>query len=236
MTQLLVSVRNATEAEAALRGGAGLIDVKEPANGPLGRADDEVIADVVRAVAGRVPVSATGGEWKDRNVCPLSAWQGLTFVKLGLAGLGGTDWRGPLAAAFWDNMARHDVRATLVVAAYADWELADAPRVEEVWAYSRAQPQGTFLLDTYDKNGGRTLLDCLPVERLALWGRLCRAAGVRTTLSGSLGPEQIARLLPLRPDWIAVRGAACEGGRDGVVSETKVRELAALVRSSGRGG
>ena len=37
-TRLLVSVRSAAEAEEALAGGAALIDVKEPANGPLGKA------------------------------------------------------------------------------------------------------------------------------------------------------------------------------------------------------
>ena len=36
MTGLLVSVRDAAEAEAALRGGATLIDVKEPRHGSLG--------------------------------------------------------------------------------------------------------------------------------------------------------------------------------------------------------
>ena len=51
--QLLVSVRDATEAAAALHGGAGLIDVKEPARGPLGRADAATIAAVVQTVAGR---------------------------------------------------------------------------------------------------------------------------------------------------------------------------------------
>ena len=58
MTQLLVSVRSAAEAESAAAGGAGLIDVKEPSRGAMGKADDRTIADVVRAVAGRRPVSA----------------------------------------------------------------------------------------------------------------------------------------------------------------------------------
>ena len=62
MTRLLVSVRSAAEAEAALAGGAALIDVKEPDRGALGRADDAVIADVVRAVAGRAPVSAAASQ------------------------------------------------------------------------------------------------------------------------------------------------------------------------------
>ena len=39
--QLLVSVRSAEEARAALEGGAALIDVKEPSRGSLGSASVE---------------------------------------------------------------------------------------------------------------------------------------------------------------------------------------------------
>lgn len=49
--RLLVSVRNAKEALMAVRGGAGIIDVKEPSKGSLGRASLEnllAIADVLR--------------------------------------------------------------------------------------------------------------------------------------------------------------------------------------------
>ena len=68
--RLLVSVRDAAEAEAALAGGADLIDVKEPSRGPLGRADAGVIRYVVKAVGGRAPVSAALGELKElRRSC-----------------------------------------------------------------------------------------------------------------------------------------------------------------------
>src|SRR5215472_5029815 len=87
MTQLLVSVRSASEVEAALRGGASVIDVKEPARGSLGRASDRTIAEVVCFVAGKRPVSAALGElakslaveWPRANLF-------LAYVKWGLAG------------------------------------------------------------------------------------------------------------------------------------------------------
>src|SRR5690242_18461623 len=62
LMKLLVSVRSAAEAQAALTGGASLIDVKEPARGSLGRADAATLTDVLRMVAGRRPVSAALGE------------------------------------------------------------------------------------------------------------------------------------------------------------------------------
>ena len=49
--RLLISVRNADEARAARRGLAGIIDVKEPLRGSLGRADAAVIGDIHRAIS-----------------------------------------------------------------------------------------------------------------------------------------------------------------------------------------
>ena len=51
MTRLLVSVRNGQEAEAALAGGAHVIDVKEPARGSLGRADETTLRSWRRSSA-----------------------------------------------------------------------------------------------------------------------------------------------------------------------------------------
>jgi uncharacterized protein (UPF0264 family) len=233
MTRLLVSVRDAAEVEAALRGGAGLIDVKEPANGPLGKADDAVIAEVVRAVGGRVPVSAALGELPVAEFPgPAPAVAGLGYVKIGLAGSGNNGWH-PAVASLRQAVAYRYPAAQLVVAAYGDWEAAAAPPVEDVYAYASKQSGGVVLVDTFAKGAGRTLLDWLSPHQLAKSCSLRRAAGVQTALAGSLGLAEIARLLPLRPDWIAVRGAACDGGRDGVVSEARVREIVALINQPG---
>ena len=59
---LLVSVRNADEAAAALDGGAAIIDVKEPRHGSLGAAEPEAIAAVARVVGDRRPWTMACGE------------------------------------------------------------------------------------------------------------------------------------------------------------------------------
>ena len=125
-TGLLVSVRSAAEARAALHGGAALIDVKEPDHGPLGRASDETIVEVVAAVAGRCPVSAALGELCDDPGTAVPA--GLAFVKWGLARCG-AGWRDDLAG-------RHAGGARVVAVAYADWQCARAPAVDEVSAFA----------------------------------------------------------------------------------------------------
>ncbi len=220
---LLVSVRGAAEAVAALRGGADVIDVKEPRRGALGRADADAIAAVVAVVGGRRPVSAALGELAEAAGADIDGL-GLAFVKWGLAG----------AAAGWQTLLRRRAAAwpgcTAVAVAYADWRSAAAPSVEEVLAFARQTPGGVLLIDTWQKAPRRTLLDHLSLHEVGRLRRHCREAGVRLALAGSLGPAEIEALLPLRPDWFAVRGAACAAGeRDGAIAEDRVRALADLL-------
>lgn len=233
MPRLLVSVRNVTEAQAAMNGGADLIDVKEPTRGPLGRADDEVIAAVIEAVAGRRPVSAAMGELAGRIFNPsdsdgLRIRPALGFVKWGLAGCGDTpDWRNHWRAAR-DQLP---IESQAVAVAYADWQRADAPPPHTIADFAMTELAGAFLIDTAVKDGS-TLLDWLPLPEIAELVRQCQSADVSVALAGSLGRCEIEKLLPLVPDWFAVRGAACDGGRTGRVSSDRVAELV-LVCTSG---
>src|SRR5438045_2477000 len=98
MAGLLVSVRSAAEATAALDGGAALIDVKEPALGSLGRAADAVRAEVLAVLAGRVPMSVALGELRDGDD-RAPGLEGISFAKWGLAGCLELDWQGLLRQA-----------------------------------------------------------------------------------------------------------------------------------------
>ncbi len=225
MSRLLVSVRSVAEAEAALTGGAEVIDVKEPARGPLGRAPAETIAAVIRSIAGRRPVSAALGELCEEAEPPPA---GLVFWKWGLAGCGDrTEWRRELVAAA--ERGRTTASAgRLVAVAYADWQRARSPEPAAVAAFAGEHGCGALLLDTWGKDG-MTLLDWLSLTEIC---GLCRGAGVPVALAGSLGLDQIRRLLPARPAWFAVRGAVCRGGRLGPIDATRVAELAGLLRAS----
>jgi uncharacterized protein (UPF0264 family) len=230
--KLLVSVRSAAEAEAALEGGAHLIDVKEPLHGALGRAADAVIAAVIERVAGRRPVSAAMGELANLSEAAPYPRPGLAYAKWGLFGMGdAADWRSLLTAAA-QRLAAATPACRLVTAAYADWQWAGAPPVEEVVAFVAERPGSVLLLDTFQKAPGRvtgaspTLLDIIPLPQLVTLCRTCRDADVRVALAGSLRAAQIEALRTAQPDWLAVRGAACEEGRrEAAVSAARVREL-----------
>ena len=230
MTQLLVSVRSAAEAEIALKGGAALIDVKEPGNGPLGKAPHYIIDNVIQAVAGRVPVSAAMGEL--HRGFPDSLPRRLAFLKWGLARMGSSDWRSEL---LW-TIERVEARApgtAVVIVAYADWVHACAPPVEDVCDFALQRPGSVLLLDTFRKrplSGRLTSLDYLSPAWLTDLCRRCHASCIRVALAGSLGRDEIDQLLPAAPDWFAVRGAVCqEERRGGSIEASKVRALAELI-------
>ncbi len=227
MARLLVSVRSAAEAEAAVRGGADLIDVKEPARGSLGQASGEVIAAVCRQVRGRRPVSAALGEFRVRPLCDPPA--GLAFVKWGLSRcLARARWQEELAAAF-DRVRQTRPGCLPVAVAYADWQPAEAPPPAAVCAFACEYRAAALLLDTCIKDG-RNLLDWLTVAEVGQLRARCRAAGVRVALAGSLGRVQIGHLRDVDPDWFAVRGAVCRDDcRAAPIDPERVRALAEYV-------
>ncbi len=193
MPQLLVSVRSAQEAEAALAGGCDILDVKEPTRGPLGMADRSVISAVAQVAARDGALcSAACGEAAhftetrissdNRHVVEPAVFP-IEFFKLGPARLTQNadwlnDWKkayrlsGQQFAASAD--ASRSLRPKAVAVVYADWQRAAAPSPHEILdaiaaAISDGAPdQPRFvgvLIDTFDKSSGG-LLDCLSVPQL----------------------------------------------------------------------
>jgi len=227
VAKLLVSVRSAIEAQAAIAGGAAVVDVKEPLRGPLGRASADVARQVRLAVDERVPVSVALGElndWFTPEAPVLIAWAGggMAYVKLGLSN----------ARPGWQErwqLLRHQLAAACprapgwVAVVYADWQAARAPHPDEVIreAVEVDACQGV-LFDTWDKSGSS------PLD--ASWKETTdrvREAGRLLALAGRIDVGAIEKLATLEPDIIAVRGAACVGGnRLGMIDVERVGHLA----------
>jgi uncharacterized protein (UPF0264 family) len=227
MAELLVSVRSASEAQAALVGGAALIDVKEPTRGPLGRADDAVIVAVLQRVQGRCPVSAAFGELVEDAV-PRSGTR-LAYAKWGMAGCRGREDLPAHLTELTAALRQTSPGCQPVAVAYADFERADSPPPEQVADLALQSEFAVLLVDTWAKDGHNLLDWMTPAQLLSLRVR-CRTGGLRLALAGALGPKELVSLRKVRPDWFAVRGAACRGGvRDGAVSAMAVRRLRRLL-------
>ena len=245
---LLVSVRDCQEAAAAVAGGADIVDVKDPANGPLGYAGPEDIAAIAREVDGRLKVSAALGEcrdWLERDrppqLSPAQTHQ-LDWVKLGPAGLADAeDWmatwlqaqRATKRAAETCGLETAPVAETTaaskspqwVAVAYADCERARSPEPEAMLQAASQQNCAALLLDTYVKDG-RTTFDWLSESRLHQLRQAAAEAGLLFALAGQISVGHTPQIRDLQPDIVAVRGAACDqSDRGRAVSADRVQSL-----------
>lgn len=220
---LLVSVRSVDEVDAALTGGADLIDVKEPARGPLAPAEAEVVAAVIARVKGRTPVSAALGEWSP-NAITDAHWHlelKLNYVKWGLAGYSPRlGWGEDLL----DTRRELPVGMEMVAVAYADWERAKSVSPAEMIRFAKRFRFKAFLLDTWGKDG-KTLLDFATPAEVAEMVESLKRVEIKVAIGGSLRPEHVKQLKAAAPDYFAVRSSVCAAGkRDGVIDAARVKK------------
>jgi uncharacterized protein (UPF0264 family) len=225
MPRLIVSVRNRVEAQDALAGGADLLDVKEPTRGSLGAPDLTDVADILGLAAGRCPVSAALGELIGyrKNLIGLP----VSYLKWGLAGCAGTpEW--PERFFRLVDLIRTAVpEARPVAVAYADWQRAQAPSPHQVLEEGRKTGCSAFLIDTCIKDG-RGILSWFGLPELRALRAAAHDQEMEFALAGSLQADDIPAALELAPEWIAVRGAVCRGGRKGPLCREKVSQLSRL--------
>jgi hypothetical protein len=120
-----------------------------------------------------------------------------------------------------------------VAVVYADWQTAGAPDPRRVLPVAAALDCAAVLVDTFDKRAGdlTTIWNSSDLETLVA---AVRSLGMMSVLAGSLSAQTIPLVLRHAPDAIAVRGAACAGGREGSIDAQRVRMLSRLVRGTAR--
>jgi uncharacterized protein (UPF0264 family) len=229
--QLLVSVRSATEANAALAGGAEIIDAKDPAAGPLGAVTHDVLRRIHRHVNGRAPVSAALGdavveqvvEQHARTCAAIGAW----FVKIGFAGTKSLARVGSLIGAAVQGAAiSTDHVGGVVAVAYGDSARAESLRPFDVLDAAVRHGAHGVLLDTAEKDGPG-IRRLMTEQQISAWVQAARDRGLRVAVAGKLTAGDFPFVRETGADIVGVRGAACNGGRTGRVVASKVRLLAA---------
>jgi (5-formylfuran-3-yl)methyl phosphate synthase len=228
--QLLVSVTDAREASEAVRGGADIIDVKDPATGALGAASPEALRAVRQVTPVELPVSAALGDGPFEpalaaHTAAVAAQCGSLFVKLGLR----DTTVGQAVAALQAARAALPGPTRLIVAGFADFARAGSPDPLDLPELARVAGAQGCLLDTAIKDG-RGLLHWFDLDTLRAFVDACRSRALLSALAGSLRPADLDVLAPVAPDIVGVRGAACVGDRvSGCVSADRVAALRALV-------
>jgi uncharacterized protein (UPF0264 family) len=232
--QLLVSVANGADASAALAGGADIVDAKNPRAGALGAVSHDTLTDIHIAVGGARPVTAAVGDASDEDAIERLAFEfaalGTSLVKVGFGGISSAEHIAALIAA-----ARRGVdtagrgQSGVVAVGYADNCAAIAPAA--LVAIAAGAGARGVLLDTADKRGPglQALID--PCT-LAAWVAHAHDHGLLVALAGKLTADDLAFVRDAGADVAGVRGAACDGGRNGRVSTAKVRQLLATLEGS----
>lgn len=201
MTLMLASVTDPTEAGIALIEGADIIDLKDPAQAPLGALDAATVRAVVTAVAGRRPVSAVTGNLNMQPASVVAAAEKLTeagidYVKIGFFPSDGV-------RAVIEALRPCAAKANLVAVLFAD-----LPHDFSLLARFSAAGFKGAMLDTATKGSSR-LIDHVDIAGLKTFVDLCHDVELMAGLAGSLEPPDITRLLPLGPNILGFRGALC---------------------------
>lgn len=111
-----------------------------------------------------------------------------------------------------------------VAVVYADADEADSPNLVDILAVCDGSPCRVLLVDTYSKQG-RGLVDHWSESELRFFIERAKSRSYLSAVAGSIKLESIQAIANLRPDVIGVRGAACEYGREGEISMSRIREL-----------
>jgi len=222
--QLLVSVRDADEARAALAGGADIIDIKEPRQGPLGRAEVETIHAISQVTlefraAGGWLTAALGELPELPSRSDLTEIASLVdAVKIGLSQSAESNWE-----QRWRSLCEQ-ISIPVIAVVYADWQTCGAPSPSAIIDAALQSASPGVLFDTFHKIS-RTLFDVLPPEQLREHLLQIQSEERFTALAGSLTAAQLETACQLHPDIIAVRSAVCLGGRTGQVDRDLVAQF-----------
>ena len=231
--RLLVSVVNADEVEAALAGGADIVDVKNPAEGSLGAPVPALLRAVRSRVASPAEVSVALGDAPHLPgtmalAAAGAAACGADYLKIGLFGSARPEQALELLAAVRGAATDVNPRTQLMAAAYADASRVGALAPGELPSIARQAGFDGVMLDTAVKDGVSTFT-AMGEDGVADFFAAARALGLVTALAGALGSADLDRAQRLGADIVGVRGSACEGGRQGTVSAARVRALHAAL-------
>jgi (5-formylfuran-3-yl)methyl phosphate synthase len=214
---LLISVVNDQEAIAAIKGGADIIDVKNPLEGALGANFPEVIKGIRKITPPEIPVSAAIGDAPDLpGLMSLAALGAATcniqYVKVGLYGVRTTERATNMLMEIKKAVKGYNQDIKIIAVAYGDaYKIKALSPLEALSAAAEAGIDGC-MLDTIVKGEGN-LFSGISVGNINKFIKLCRSNNLVSALAGSLKMEHLPLLKKLHPDIIGFRGAVCRGDR-----------------------
>jgi hypothetical protein len=235
--KLLVSPRNVMEAIEAVKGGADIIDVKNPREGSLGANYPWVIQEIKNALPEGVEISATLGDMDFKpGTASLAALGlgslGVDYVKAGLYGIGGEKEALEMGEKIIRALKNYEIK--VVLAGYAEYRKLGSISPYELPSVAKKCGAAGVMVDTAVKNG-KSLLEHLSLEDLKRFADDAHNSGVFAALAGSLRLEDMAPIKDTGCDIVGVRGLVCTGGDrlKGEITAEKVKALKEKLKGKG---
>ena len=119
----------------------------------------------------------------------------------------------PIASQGWTNEAENESAADL-----------RCPSIAQLIEFAKEQPNvSTILLDTCDKQNN--LFASVDDQRLQEIIAAASNAGLACVVAGSVDVDSLQRVLQAGASLVGVRGAVCDGDRNGELCEQKLIEF-----------
>jgi uncharacterized protein (UPF0264 family) len=238
MAKLLVSPTDELDALEAVKGGADIIDVKNPVEGSLGAAPPAMIRKIRQTVKKSIPVSAALGDVPNlpgtiAQAALGAAQAGADYVKVGLHGVAKEEDAAYILTMVVDTLKDFDSESRTVAALYGDHLRAGTLNPMDLPDIAHSAGVETVMIDTAIKDG-RDLFIFMPEEEVASFIEKGRENDLEVALAGSLTGESFKTAAGLNPDIIGVRTAALPGGdrTGGRVDAELVKELKLILEEA----
>ena len=235
--KLLVSVVDKTEALDSIKGGANIIDVKNPKEGSLGANFPRVIQQVKEFMPKNLELSATIGDLPNlpgtASLAALgAAVSGVDYVKVGLFGVKTSDEATTLITEVVKAVKEYDSALKTIASGYADFRSVGCISPMELPMVAHKAEADGILVDVNIKKGNDNLFTFLTDEQLKEFVTQAHNHNLIAALAGSLDRQDIQRVHNLGADIIGVRGAVCakKDRLAGKLEQKKVLAFAEKIR------
>jgi (5-formylfuran-3-yl)methyl phosphate synthase len=229
--KLLVSPVNKEEAIIASKGGADIVDVKNPKEGSLGANFPWIIKEIKEAVNGKQPISATIGDFNYKpGTAALAAFgaavAGADYIKVGLYDIQTREQALELLTKITRAVKDYDSTKKIVASGYSDYKRINSISPMLLPAVAAEAGADVVMVDTAIKDGKSTF-EFMDEKELKKFTDLAHKYGLENAIAGSLRFEDLPMLERIRPDIIGVRGMVCGGDRRTAIRRELVEKLAA---------
>ncbi len=231
--KLLISPMDKEEALEAIKGGADIIDIKNPKEGSLGASYPWIVEEIKNLCKDRETSATLGDIKKGFGLVSLGAYAlasiGVDYIKVGFL-MDNFNEAIKLAQTVKKSIkySKNSQKSKLILAGYGDYRTINSISPLKLVDVAEMSGADGVMVDTYQKSG-KTLLDYMNYDEIKEFIEKAKENGLIVALAGSLGREEILKLRELKPDVFGVRGAVCIGGRLGRISSKLVKELKTLI-------